>query len=222
MEQAENKSSGIVARTLVFVAALYIAWVAAWLLERHLEQHVGWLSTSGERFAYWTAMKLLLWVILAVVLVRRSGRRVRDVIAIDRLRAALVWGGGAGLIIGATGILQRFFNDEPLVSISPSWALLSVLLVAPVVEEFTFRGAVLGNLTKRYRFAAANTLTALFFLVSHFPGWYFMGNLGENLAKPMGGALSIFVVGWVFGYVMHRSKSVIGCMLAHFLNNLFS
>jgi len=77
-------------------------------------------------------------------------------------------------------------------------------------------------LLRRYRFATANTLTAVFFLGIHLPGWYFQGRLRAMLAQPVGGALSIFLIGWVLGLVAHRSKSVAASTLAHILNNLFS
>ena len=85
-----------------------------------------------------------------------------------------------------------------------------------------FRGAVLGNLTQRYRFLLANTLTAALFLGMHLPGWHFQGHLWVNLTAPVGGALSIFLLGWVFGLVADKSKSVAASMIAHSLNNLFS
>jgi len=56
---------------------------------------------------------------------------------------------------------------------------------------------------------------------SHIPGWFFMGVLWENLTQPAGGALSIFLVSLGFGYAAHRSRSVLGGVIAHFLNNLF-
>lgn len=85
-----------------------------------------------------------------------------------------------------------------------------------------FRGAVLANLLQQYRFVVANTLTALLFLGLHLPGWRFQGRLLTNLTAPVGGALAIFSLGWVFGLVMYKGKSVLGSMLAHSLNNLFS
>jgi len=103
-----------------------------------------------------------------------------------------------------------------------NWAFVSAVVVAPIVEELTFRGAVLGGLSKRYRFAVANSLTALFFLGAHLPGWYFQGRLWTQLATPLGGALAIVVIGWLLGVAKYQSRSLLGSTLAHALNNLFS
>jgi membrane protease YdiL (CAAX protease family) len=68
----------------------------------------------------------------------------------------------------------------------------------------------------------ANSLTALFFLGIHLPGWCFQGRLWDMLAHPIGGALSILGIGWALGLVAYKSKSVAGSTLAHVLNNLFN
>lgn len=209
-------------RTLCFVGFLYAAWIAAWLLEQAMELRVDLLATRGGQFAYWTVMKLLLWVLPAGALLRASGRRVRDIFGLDRVRAILIWGGGVGLLFAAGAVIPRAFAHQPLFAPQLNWAFLGGVIVAPIVEEFTFRGAILSTLVTRYRFIAANTLTALFFLGIHLPGWYFQGRLAAMLAQPIGGALTILFIGWILGLVAHRSKSVAASTLTHVLNNLFS
>jgi membrane protease YdiL (CAAX protease family) len=58
----------------------------------------------------------------------------------------------------------------------------------------------------------------LLFVALHVPGWYFAGRPGR-LMMPVGGGLSIFVLGLAFGYASHRSRSVAAAMIAHFMNN---
>jgi membrane protease YdiL (CAAX protease family) len=60
----------------------------------------------------------------------------------------------------------------------------------------------------------------LLFVSLHLPGWYFMGHLAEKLTTPLGGALSIFLLGLAFGYATYRSQSVVSGMVAHLVNNL--
>jgi membrane protease YdiL (CAAX protease family) len=102
-----------------------------------------------------------------------------------------------------------------------SFSLLNVIIIAPTLEEFLMRGAILGNLQRRYPFWTANIITSLMFVVLHMPGWYFMGVMVDNLVQPIGGALSIFLVSLGFGYAAHRSRSVMGGVISHFSNNLF-
>jgi membrane protease YdiL (CAAX protease family) len=217
-----NEPRHALRRTLCFVGFLYLAWIAAWILERTLEPRVALMATSSGRFAYWTVMKLLLWVIPAALLLRTSGRRLRDILGLGRLRAILTWGGGVGLLFAAGTLIPRVIGHQPLFALHLGWPFLGGVIVAPIVEEFTFRGAVLRTLLARYRFLLANTLTAIFFLGIHLPGWYFQGRLWDMLALPIGGALSVLFIGWVLGLVAYKGKSVAASTLTHILNNLFS
>jgi len=187
-----------------------------------MEPRVALLSTGGGRFAYWTIMKLLLWVLPATLLLRVSGQQLRDTVGLGRLRAIIVWGGGVGLLFAVSALITKAAGHQPLFAPQLGWPFLGGVIVAPIVEEFTFRGAILRTLLARYRFIVANTLTAIFFLGIHLPGWYFQGRLTAMLAQPVGGALSILFIGWVLGLVAYKSRSVAASTVTHILNNLFS
>ena len=215
-------SLSVTAWTYSYIVFLYGTWVLAWLLERALEHRVGWMTTSGGQSAYWLVMKLLLWIVPALILIWLSGRRLNEVMGLRRVRSALLWGTVVGLCLGAVVWIQRSAVHQPLFQPVLNWSFLSGVCVAPITEEITFRGAILGNLMRRHRFAVANTITAFLFLGSHIPGWYFQGRLPSMLTRPVGGGLSILFLGWVFGLVAHKSKSVAGSTWSHFLNNLFN
>ena len=206
--------------TFLFIVALYVAWIGAWLLELTLRNQLGWLQTLAGQTLYWTLAKAVLWVCPAIMLIRLSGRKITDVLGFGRMRAIMIWGGGIGLLLGILALAQKAIRHAPLFSSAFDSSLLAGVIISPVVEEFTFRGAVLGNLLQRYKFFTANTLTAIFFLGAHLPGWYFQGRLRHMLLSPLGGALSIFLLGWVFGFAAYRSKSTAASTLTHILNNL--
>ena len=61
---------------------------------------------------------------------------------------------------------------------SPGFALVNVLVVAPLFEEVVFRGFFLRELQESHvAFWPANITAALMFLGLHLPGWYFVGRL---------------------------------------------
>lgn len=226
---AENASTSVTARpksnvaavTFGFVAALYLAWTGAWLLLPILENGIGWPATSNDRTLYWTIMKALLWIVPGIFVFRHAGIKIGAAMRGDGVRAALLWGVGAGLLIGLEAVTRKLLGNQPF-SIAFDWTFVNVVLIAPFVEEFVFRGAVLGGLMQRYRFAVANVIASLLFVGAHVPGWHFSGVLMERLTQPLGGALSIFVLGLIFGFVVLKSRSVAGGMIAHGINNLFS
>jgi uncharacterized protein len=214
--------SRIAVWTTALVIAIYVAWIGAWMLKQSLEQHTAWAATEPGGFVYWTAMKVLLWILPAGLLVRLSGRNLRDVLGLSRWRHAVLWGGGAGLLLALISMATKAVQHRPLLSVSLGWPFFSVVVIAPVFEEFLFRGAVLGALVQRYRFAVANLFTAVLFLGIHLPGWWFQGRLWQSLLSPVSGALAILLLGLVFGFVVHKSRSLLASILAHSLNNLFS
>jgi uncharacterized protein len=219
----EKRSSlQTVRAAILFVFLLYLAWIGAWLLEQTLEDTVSVINTSQGQFVYWLVMKLMLLVLPAIVVIRYSGRTLTEVMGVKRLKSIILWGVGIGLLLGGITMSIKILGHSPLFAIESVWSFISGVIISPIVEEITFRGAVLGALTQRYRFVVANSLTAFFFLGVHLPGWYFQNRLMNNLITPIGGALSIFMLGFIFGYVAQKSKSVSESIITHMLNNLFS
>ncbi len=203
---------------IVFVLTLYLLWTAAWLLERTLEPRLPWLATGAGSFLYWTAMKVAVWIVPALALIRHQGHTL----AINVSRRALRWGLAIGLLTGVMALTGKLLGHQRLFHARLGWAVVNAVIVAPIVEEIAFRGALQPALLERYRFAVANTVTALLFAGAHLPGWYFQGRLRAMLTAPLGGALSIFILGLLFGWAAYRSKSVAGSILAHALNNFFN
>ena len=207
---------------LGFALYLHAAWLMAWLFEQLLEKQFEVLPTSGSRSAYWFVAKILLWVLPSLFVIRRSSQPLREVMGFDRVRAILVWGGGIGLALGSTAFITKTVNHQPFIPSEIGWPFFNAVFVAPIVEELAFRGVILGFLVNRYRFLAANVLSSVLFLTIHMVGWYFQGRLMANLLMPVGGALSIFFIGLILGFVAHKSRSVAASTLTHLLNNLAS
>jgi len=190
--QKHSSETAIVKTTYITFLLIIITWIGAWHLKIWLESSFSLLAAGwGSLFNF------------------------------GNWKGWLRWGGGVGLLIALTGIIPNYLQGKPIFPTQFSVPLLNVLVIAPIFEEILMRGALLTNLQKGYSFAAANLVTSLMFLVLHLPGWYFMGVLVENLTNPVGGALSIFLCSLAFGYAAHRSNSVMGGILSHFLNNLF-
>jgi membrane protease YdiL (CAAX protease family) len=210
----------LVKQTYFTYAAIILVWILAWLVRVFILDKQGFLTSSSEQFFYWTVAKFFIWILPAFWLITLSGRGFADVFNLANWKSWLAWGGGIGLLIALTALVPNYLAGKPLLPTEFSFPLMNVLVISPLFEEFFMRGAILENLKKGYTFWAANVISALMFLGLHLPGWYFMGTLVENLKQPVGGAVSIFLLGLAFGYAAHRSRSVMGGILAHFLNNL--
>jgi membrane protease YdiL (CAAX protease family) len=211
----------LVRSTLLVYASIMVVWTLAWLLKvRFIDAQFRWFTTGLGSFLWWTSVKTIVWIAPASWLIRRSGRTPQNVAGFANWKRAVRWGGSLGLVAAATSLVPAMSGGQSLLPAAFSPALLNTLLIAPVYEEFLARGALMGNLQQRWPSWIANVMAALMFVGMHIPGWYFMGTLPEKLAQPFGGAVSIFVLGLAFGYAVQRSGSLLGGVIAHFLNNL--
>ncbi len=222
MEEPIKRPNNILGVTLIYLAALYIAWIGAWMLSLYLERQAILPATELVRFIYWTVLRVFIWVLPSCLLIRRSGRKLRDVLSLREMKRILLWGGGFGLLAALSIVLTRTFTGLPLFSFYWNISLFTALVIGPVVEEITFRGVLLDAFQTRMKFWLANLITGFLFLLMHFPGWYFQGVLADHMTRLAGGGLTILLLGWLFGFVAKKSGSVSGSILTHMINNFFS
>jgi len=187
----------------LFITALYVAWIGAWLIELTRRYQGIWMHTWGGQTLCWTLAKASPWVCPAVMRICLSGRETKCVSGIGCIKATRTWG-GIGLLLDIPPLAQKTIGRPTLFSSSFGWGFLGGVIISPVVEEVTFRGTVLGNLLQRYKFFTANTLTAIFFIGVHLEGGMFKDAFVKCLVSPFG-ALSRFQLGWECGFVAHRN-----------------
>lgn len=84
------------------------------------------------------------------------------------------------------------------------WAVLTVIVMAPVLEELLCRGIILESVRAKFGVVAALFLSALFFAVLH-------GNLAL--------AFNAFVLGLILGFIYIETNSILSVIILHALNN---
>lgn len=87
------------------------------------------------------------------------------------------------------------------------YIIMSTLVVAPLVEEYIFRGVILNKLLNKYSPKVAIILTAILFGALHL-------NFQQFLVATM--------IGILYGYVYYRTKSIYLCTICHFFHNTFA
>lgn len=118
-------------------------------------------------------------------------------LAVDLSSSILEW---LGVSIGSgSGTLH---SDPVLVLLS----IVAISVIAPIVEEFFFRGVILSQL-KRYGNGFAVVVSALLFSAYHM-----------SLPK----LVFTFCMGIALGYIMVHTRNIVLPILVHSLNNLFS
>jgi len=87
---------------------------------------------------------------------------------------------------------------------SPWWLLAGGVIVAPVVEEVFFRGFVFAGLRQRYDWKKAAVISSALFAVIH--------------VTPTA-MIPVFILGYIFAYLYHRSDSIWPAILMHVSTN---
>lgn len=85
------------------------------------------------------------------------------------------------------------------------YSFLSVVIAAPLFEEFLFRGILLDGLLKNYSPRKAIIISALLFGIVHLNPWQFIG---------------AFFCGILMGWIYYRTKNIWYTVFYHFANNL--
>jgi membrane protease YdiL (CAAX protease family) len=130
------------------------------------------------------------------------------------LAALVLLPGVTLLVIEGSNLLQlvwpvpasmaKMMQEVTDLSAHPVLAVLLLVVLAPIGEEFLFRGIMLRGLLERMRPWRAVWLTTLFFAVMHLNPWQVPAAVGFGL-----------LCGWVF----LRTRSLSLCILLHLLNN---
>ena len=98
---------------------------------------------------------------------------------------------------------EEYQNVTDMVGLG-GWAILSVVVCAPVLEEILFRGLIFESCKERFGSGAAVLVSALLFGLVH--------------GVPVQ-IINAFVVGLIFGYVYLRTGSLLSVILLHVVNN---
>ncbi len=122
---------------------------------------------------------------------------------------------GLAILISEADNLTRYFYPPPpeleeeifgfLRDPELFWgAFFVIVVVAPLTEEFIFRGLILRGFMSRYSFRKAVFVSAAFFTLFHLYPWQFLG---------------AFVYGIFFAWMAVRTRSLVPGIYAHVLNN---
>lgn len=109
--------------------------------------------------------------------------------------------------ITSSMVMPKYIEDAfKEISINPIYFLFSVAILAPIKEEFLYRGIIFNGLAKRYPYGIAIIISSFFFGIAH-------------LNIPQG--INAFFIGIVISYIYYHTKSFYLCIFMHFFNNVF-
>ena len=110
----------------------------------------------------------------------------------------------ASMIITAPALFQLDLINDITRDFSIGF-YLKALIVAPIVEEYLFRGIILNGFLSRYSPAKAIILTTILFSFMHL--------------NPMQ-YLVTFLLGMLLGWYFYKTRNLLSCIIIHSLSNL--
>lgn len=209
----------------VFILLFFAVWGLRATVLFPLDQRV---EPPALRAVYGHAWKFAVWVVPAFVYVRaRLGRPpLRFMKLTTRPRAKGVALAAAAAVLFFAGIIlfEAFTSGRNLgplyrAGLPAVAATLLAVAVSPVWEEIMFRGFLLNALWERAGFWRANLLTALLFVLVHWPHWLWAGGWRPSLVAV---SASIFILALFLGLVLRWTNSLWPCVFVHVANNFLS
>ena len=155
-----------------YLILFYLAWTIKelWLIE--------YIYSFGEIISplLEALVKSLIWIVPAWIYIKLYLHSIPiSFLKMNvNVKKGLLWGIFLSLLLGAFLILEAYLFNGVSFHFSLSFDdYLNTLLMAGLAEEIVFRGLILQELDKRMTFWKANLITALLFLVIHYPIWIY-------------------------------------------------
>lgn len=197
-----STADGLMSVMLFFV----LQALATWLFTRGMDLGPALvLAFSSSAAIVYGLVRLVYW--------RSKTAGVPRLLA-GRALPALAWGVAGGIAAACVGLVYVHFlkstpwlaelaHADPRTSIQAGWMLVLAVLLAPLCEEFIFRGLVFGGLRRSSGLLPAMLLSAGLFAIVH----------------PPVSMLPVFVLGLCTAYAYERSKGLLAPMLVHAVYN---
>ena len=205
---------------MLWTACSVALWTVAWIVHETVLVPRGWCVGSWNAGLYWTAAKIAVWIGPAIWLLRRAGE---NPVAATGLGTAQ--GLSRGLLIalawlGIQALWSKVRGVWPPPESIGGYGAANAYVIAPVFEEFVFRGFALRRLRARgASFWPAALATSVAFGLLHVPGWLFMKGVSTGTLSLIA---PVVFIGVVLAAVSWRLRSLWACIAVHLANNAWN
>jgi membrane protease YdiL (CAAX protease family) len=117
-------------------------------------------------------------------------------------------------ILDQPGIAQTVYSDWSLGISTFMLAFLREAVYVALGEEILFRGFLGGILFRRMGFVLGNIIQSILFLIPHL----LLLTISVKLWPLL---IAQFIGGWLYGWLFHKSDSILPSWLSHSLGNAF-
>lgn len=210
-------------------AGILMSLLHSWLLKRPAAgagaavlavMESGWFQIAGRSVAgYILTIPLFLWMLRKLPGGLPGDIMVKKKLRVRKLLSLFVISMGLGYLFNLAGVVINliiaaakggdFSTLNPISNVMQQMTISSavyVALIAPVVEEFLFRGIIVGK-TKKYGEQTAILFSAILFGLLH-------GNIAQTLYATF--------IGLVLGYIAVKTGGIVYSCIVHMMINGYS
>lgn len=206
---------GNLKKILTFVFIFFFLWIFRQYfylyIELSFDDYLRTISSIIIKFIFW----IILVFVYSKVIYKEN---IFDKLSFKNNKKGILYAFIFGYFLLVINLAYNYLSRGTLFDFNVSVrGFISAVVFAPIIEEIVFRGYILEKLKLSLPFFWANFLTAILFVLIHFPGWLIWGD-GVSLET----SLSILLVSFIWGYMYKKSGSFLSPILGHTFNNLIS
>jgi membrane protease YdiL (CAAX protease family) len=224
-QERSSPASKLTAKAFaIYVAAFFLIWSLRAIVLIRIDEG---FESPVTRNVYSSAVKLTLWVVpvfitLAAVRLRPFTylKLTTPVNKRGLLLGALVTLVWFSVVVFFEALISGRNAGAMLTARSSEWlTILAGVFFSPICEEVLFRGFFLNRLHESLRFWKANVISALLFMLAHWPYWVSKNGFSPHVIKD---SVNVFLLGCLFGWLMQKTNSLWPAIGAHIVNNFLS
>ena len=215
---------GSLTKLAIYVALFFLVWSLRATVFIHIDESI---ESSGWKNVYSNALKFIIWVVPVFITLRawrlrpliytKLTTRVNNRGLIVGAIAVVVW---LSVVVLAEAALSHRNVGAMLLLRSSEWpSILIGVFFSPISEEILFRGFFLNRLNESLNFWGSNLISALLFMLVHWPYWVSKNGFSAGVIKD---SINVFLLGCLFGWLMKKSNSLWPAIGAHVANNFLS
>lgn len=200
---------------LVYLLIFYLLWA---LKELWMVKYID-IFDKNTSAIFEAVVKFLIWILPAWLYIKYylNTSPVHYLKLNVNVKKGLLWGVVLSLLLGLYFAVGTYVLNEKSFQFPLSFDdYLNSFLMAGIAEEIVFRGLILQEINKKIPFWKANIVTALLFLIIHYPIWVYNSEFFV-----FGTHIYIFALGLLFGLVYKKTGSLWSVVILHIFHNFF-
>ncbi|WP_412097852.1 CPBP family intramembrane glutamic endopeptidase [Bacillus mycoides] len=198
---------------------LYIIFFySVWLLK---EEWTGYIESFSNDFStFFNAfIKILIWIIPTWIYIKFCLKEeFNSYIKLNtNIKKGFTYGIIITLLLGINFFVKTYLIEKTSFYIPSNFnQYINSIFIAGFTEEIVYRGLILNELQKRYNFFKSNIITAILFLIIHYPTW-----LNNEEFLILHNHIYILLLSLFLGYIYKKTNSLWAVIIIHSFHNLF-